>query len=188
MQNTLTEAVPNDLDIIFEDLFKEHYVSLLRYCNSYIKDEFVAKDIVQDSFKILWEKREVWCFNPKVRNILFTIVRNNSINYLKHKKVEFKYASAYRKDYIHAELNLQAIEYDGSDYLIAKEVHICIESAIEELPDRCKQILKLSRKEEMKNKEIAKELSISIKTVETQMTKALKYLRDRLKILPTNGG
>jgi len=182
MPNSLTKIEQNDLDIIFKDLFKEHYISLLGYCNSYIKDEFVAKDIVQDSFKALWEKRTIWCSNSNVKYILFTIVRNNSINYLKHKKVEFKYASDYRKDYIHAELNLKAIEYDGSDYLIAKEVNTCIESAIEELPDRCKQVLELSRKREMKNKEIAEELTISVKTVETQMTKALKHLRSRLKV------
>jgi len=182
MPDSLTKVTQNDSDIIFKGLFKECYVSLLGYCNSYIKDEFIAKDIVQDSFKTLWEKRAIWCSNSNVKYILFTIVRNNSINYLKHKKVEFKYASDYRKEYIHAELNLKAIEYDGSDYLIAKEVNTCIDSAIEELPDRCKQILELSRKKEMKNREIAEELTISIKTVEAQMTKALKHLRNRLKV------
>ena len=183
MPDSLMKIAQDDLDVLFKDLFKEYYVSLLGYCNSYIKDEFVAKDLVQDSFKALWEKRAIWCCNSKVKYILFTIVRNKSINYLKHKKVEFKYASDYRNDYMHAELSLRAIEYDGSDYLIAKEVGACIESAIEELPVRCKQILELSKKKEMKNKEIAEKLSISIKTVETQMTKALKHLRSRLKDL-----
>ena len=183
MPNSLTKIAQDDLDIIFKDLFKEYYVSLLGYCNSYIKDEFVAKDLVQDSFKTLWEKRKIWCSNSNVKYILFTIVRNKSINYLKHLKIELKYASDYRRDYLNAELNLTAIEYDGSDFLIADELNDCIESAINELPDRCKQILELSRKKEMKNREIAEELSISIKTVESQMTKALKYLRNRLKDL-----
>jgi RNA polymerase sigma-70 factor (ECF subfamily) len=183
MQNSLTKIAQNDFDIIFKDLFKDNYVSLLGYCNSYIKDVVVAKDIVQDSFKALWEKRTIWCSNSNVKQILFTIVRNKSINYLKHQKIELKYASDFRRDYLNAELNLTAIEYDGSDFLIADELNDCIETAINELPDRCKQILELSRKKEMKNREIAEELSISIKTVESQMTKALKYLRNRLKDL-----
>ncbi|MBI9059052.1 MAG: RNA polymerase sigma-70 factor [Labilibaculum sp.] len=168
--------------LVFEDLFKKNYVSILRYCQGYVHNEVVAKDLVQDSFKVLWEKRDVFFSNPNINYVLFTIVRNKSINYLKHKSIELKYASDYRKEYIQTELNIKALEYDGSDLLIAKEVNNCIESAIDELPEKCRQVLELSKKKGLKNREIAEKLSISIKTVEAQMTKALKLLRNRLDV------
>lgn len=176
----LVQVRDNKVCDVFRQVFEDHYAALLAYCNSYVKNEDVAKDLVQDSFKSLWEKRSSWDSKYNFKFILFSIVRNKAINYLKHQKVQLKYVNEFNRDLLQVDLNLRAIEFDSCDILIAKETHLNIESAIDELPQRCKQVLELSRNKEMKNKEIADELSISIKTVESQMTKALKHLRNRL--------
>lgn len=99
---------------------------------------------------------------------------------MKHKKVESQFATNRRADYLSAELSHIAMEYDGSDLLLASELKEVIDETINDLPEKCRAVFELSRKEDKKNKEIAEELSISVKTVEAQITKGLKHLRKRL--------
>ena len=180
LTDSLQKTRPDEYNTLFKHVFEEYYMSLLGYCNSFIKDDTVAKDIIQDSFKVLWEKRTNWLSKPNVSSILFSIVRNKSLNYLKHEKIELKYASELKHNYYQCELSLTAIEYDGCDLLIAKEMNTCIENAVAELPEKCRLVLELSRKKNLKNTEIADRLSISVKTVEAQITKALKHIRKLL--------
>jgi len=176
-----TISSPSDIEN-FNTLFKQHYFALLNYCKGYVKEEAVAKDILQDSFVSLWEKRKQLHPSTNMKYYLFSVIKNKSINYLKHKKIELQYSKDKKALLLETEINLTAIAYDGSDFLIAKELNAKIDSAMQELPDRCREVIFLSRRKELKNKEIADKLSISIKTVESQMTKALKYLRKRISL------
>lgn len=164
----------------FNILYEEYYTKLLTYSNSYVHSMFIAKDIVQDSFINLWEKRAKLSPETNIRYYLFVVVRNRSLNYLKHKKVESQFANDRRADYLSAELSHITMEYDGSDLLLGSELKEIIDETISDLPEKCRAVFELSRKENKKNKEIAEELTISVKTVEAQITKGLKCLRKRL--------
>jgi RNA polymerase sigma-70 factor, ECF subfamily len=154
-------------------LFKSNYKDLCGFAIQYVKDADIAKDIVQEVFFLLWQKKETIDLSRPVRSYLTTSVRNKCLNYIRdHKKFS---------DLIH-ESDHQDTEsgYKQHDPLIAEELGKKIKSSIEELPAKCREIFLLSRYENLKYHEIADRLHISVKTVETQMSKALQHLRIRL--------
>ena len=164
----------------FKALFVESFESLVNYCKSFVKDDSVSKDIVQDAFISLWENKDILQSDTHMQSFLFTVVKNQSINHLKHQKIRFKYAKSFKEDYQEAELRLIAIERDVSSILEAKEIEESIETAILHLPPKCREVINLSRKQNFKNKEIADKMLISEKMVEAHITKAIKYLKSRL--------
>lgn len=138
----------------------------------YVKNAEDADEIVNDTFLTLWEKKDEVLNDLTVKNYLYTIVRNKSLNFLKKKKLdevnldnEFEVAS----------INISVIEQ-----IQARETEQAIFEIIEKLPPKCKQIFVLSRKEHMNNKEIASLLEISEKTVENQITIAIRIIKDGL--------
>lgn len=156
-----------------ESLFREHFTGLCQFAAGYVKDEQAAKEIVQDAFVNLWEKRESIDLSRPVKSYLSTTVRNKSLNYLRdHKK--------FSSDLLALEnLSYEAM-YDQPDRLVETDLRDQIFRAIEELPEKCREIFKLSRNKNMKYQQIADELQISVKTVETQMSRALQHMRTRL--------
>lgn len=165
----------------FENLFEELYEPLFHFAREYVIDIEVARNMVQDSFLVLLEKRKKLLDDSNLKSFLYKITRNNCINYLNRLKYEEKYRRSVAKDYNDLQINyyaLKKLNFDQFDYLELKEI---IEQAIEQLPPQCKTVFNLSRFRELKNKEIAEELKISIKTVETHMSKALRVLRVALK-------
>ena len=158
--------------VIFEQVFKNHFKSLHGYAISIVKDETSAEEIVQNVFYKLWEKREKLEIRQSLKAYLYSAVYNESINYLKHVKVE----AAYQK---HETITNNGLE-NRSDPAAHKELQLKIDGAINELPEKCRTIFQLSRFEDMKYRAIAAHLGISVKTVETQMGKALRQLRSKL--------
>ena len=156
----------------FERLFREFYVPLLEYSKSIIKDEAEAEEIIQDLFYNFWKNRQSLDIVTSLKSYLFRSVYNNSLQFLKHRQVKLKY----EKYMMHKpEKSVEPI-----DELKAKELQHLITKSLEELPERCQQIFSLNRFDGLKYKEIADKLSISIKTVEANMTKALKHFRKSL--------
>ena len=157
----------------FELLFKSNFRDLCHLAIQYLKDSDAAKDIVQEVFVSIWKKKEEIDLSKPVRSYLVSAVRNRCLNYLRdHKK--FSDSLIDKEDqYIQA-------NYRTPDKLIENELRRKIKSSIDELPDRCREIFLLSRYENLKYLEIADRLQISVKTVETQMSKALQHLRNRL--------
>jgi RNA polymerase sigma-70 factor (ECF subfamily) len=159
---------------LFEHAFKQLHAPLYFYALKFIDDKEVAKDLVQDAFlSILNEKQ-----NNEIENLkayLYRTVRNNCLNYLKHiqVKTEFEHKELQRK-------NREIQFYDSHLTLVEKELHLKLEKAIEALPEKYKVPFKLSRFEELKNSEIAKKLGVPVRTVETQIYRALKILREKL--------
>jgi len=156
-----------------EFLFRDHFTGLCQFAVGYIKDTEAAKEIVQDAFVSLWEKRDSIDMSKPVKTYLSTTVRNRCLNYLRdHKK--------FSSDLLALEnLSIDTI-YDQPDKLVESDIHQQISRAIEELPEKCREIFKLSRHQNLKYQQIADELQISVKTVETQMSKALQHMRLRL--------
>jgi RNA polymerase sigma-70 factor (ECF subfamily) len=157
----------------FEDLFRKEFKGLCFFAINYVKDYTTAKEIVQDAFIGLWEKRDVIDMSKQVKSYLSTSIRNKCLNYLRD-----------NQKYVAEMLDYEGLHVAGgheqSSHLDAKELGVRIEVAISELPEKCREIFVLSRYEHLKYQEIADKLQISVKTVETQMSKALQHMRVRL--------
>ena len=154
----------------FEILFKNNFKDLCRFANRYIKDTETAREIVQDAFVSLWEKRESIDINLNLRSYLMTSVKNKSLNYIRDNK---KFIGL-------PEIENYDIESESFDHLESEELNEKIEAAISELPEKCRKIFTLSRYENLKYQEIAEKLQISVKTVEAQVSKALQHMRSKL--------
>lgn len=157
----------------FDALFRSEYKGMLLFAIRYVKEEEAAKEIVQDSFISLWEKRDVIDPERQVKSYLSTSVRNRCLNYLRD-----------NKRFDGTLLSLEGLYPDppsqDSSALELKELGNQIRSAISELPEKCRQVFELNRFEQMKYQQIADHLQISVKTVETQMSKALAHLRTKI--------
>ncbi len=157
----------------FKELFLLHYAALCGYAMKYINDLDQAEEVVQDLFFNLWQKREKLEITISIEAYLFRAVRNSCLNLLKHYKIR----EAYK---VVNEQSIKASEVAQGDQLIENELQEHIELAIESLPPERKKIFKMNRIDGMKYKEISAVLGISVKTVEAQMSKALKFLKERL--------
>ena len=154
--------------------FRTHYNHLCNYANTFLKDRDEAEEVVQNSFATLWEKRESLNISGSVKSYMFSMVQNNCLNVLKHEKVKQKHAGE--------ELALGTdSEETVSNMMASSELEKRIEVALTYLPEQCRLIFKLSRFEELKYAEIADQLNLSVKTVENQMGKALRIMREQLK-------
>ncbi|SDD19230.1 RNA polymerase sigma-70 factor, ECF subfamily [Mucilaginibacter pineti] len=170
----LTAGLSNDNEVVFEQLFKKHFRELHAYAFSLLKDWDTSEEVVQSLFLKLWERNE-WA-NPQVsiKSYLYKSVYHDCLNYLRHQKVQLKYQTAT----VHT---MQHHTDDAAGKLKLSEMEQHLNNALNKLPEKCRAIFHLSRFEELKYQEIANQLHISIKTVETHMGKALRILRKEMK-------
>jgi RNA polymerase sigma-70 factor (ECF subfamily) len=158
----------------FESLFRSEFKGLVRFAITYVKDYEAAREVVQEAFLTLWEKRAEIDMEKSVKTYLSTTVRNRSLNHLRDNK-------KFDAGLLGAEGVFPDKEARQSDTLELKELKSKIDDAVNGLPERCREIFLLNRNEHLKYQEIADKLDISVKTVETQMSKALQHLRENLK-------
>jgi len=156
----------------FETLFHNYYGYLCHYAASFVGDNDTAEEIVQDFFVKFWEKRKEIDITVSVKNYFFRSIKNLSINYLQHKKIKNRFIENTLKDNKHS----HAEEENYLDIELAAK----IEESIESLPEKRREVFRLSRVRGLKYREIAEKLNISIKTVETHMGLAIKTLREKL--------
>ncbi|MCE5345247.1 MAG: RNA polymerase sigma-70 factor [Bacteroidales bacterium] len=157
----------------YESLFRSSYVSLVKYARTLIKDHDTAEEIVQELFFRLWQSRENLKIDTSLNGYLFRSVHNRCLHYIEHNKVVLRHAE---------EMLIQQPENQETplDILRYKELQAKIAGVLERLPDRCGRIFCMNRFEGLKYNEIAEKLSVSIKTVESNMGKALKEFRKEL--------
>ncbi|MFT7198366.1 MAG: RNA polymerase sigma-70 factor (ECF subfamily) [Marinoscillum sp.] len=156
---------------LFENLFKEHYNSLVHFAKKYVNDDDDAEEVVHQLFTRLWVNNQSININSSIQSYLFGAMRNACMNYLKHVKVKNAYGDHVR------------LTHSSSvqiDFLELDELNSTIRNALDKIPEKCREVFELSRYEGEKYQEIADTLNVSIKTVEKQMSKALKILRDEL--------
>jgi len=158
----------------FEALFKELYAPLHRYASGLIADEQQAEELVQDVFLKLWQQKDQIQIASNVQAYLYRAVHNNAMNLLNHEKVKAKYQTY---------MKTRTAQYadSPSKALDVKELKEQIFRAMDKIPEKCRAIFFLSRQESLSYRDIAGQLGISIKTVENQMSKALKILREELR-------
>jgi RNA polymerase sigma-70 factor (ECF subfamily) len=139
-----------------------------------VNDADTAEEIVQELFYKLWEKRMELQVNSSIKSYLFSAVHNRCLKFIEHRNVETRYRNYYL-------LHESEIDNEPQNSSNARELQGIIENTLDALPERCSRIFRLNRFEGLKYHEIADKLSISIKTVEANMGRALKMLRKNLK-------
>lgn len=171
-----------DLDATYKAVFRECYPKLLFYATRLVgSDE--AEDVVQDVFVELWRRRDGVVMGEQILAFLYRSVYTKALNLLKHQAIENNYSAAMVEIY---QRKLQFYQPDNAEVIKRiedRELRKEIFQAINELPDKCREVFRLSYLHEMKNKDIADTMGISLRTVEAHMYKALKFLRERLSHL-----
>jgi RNA polymerase sigma-70 factor (ECF subfamily) len=155
----------------FEALFHAYYGSLCDFAWQYVRSEDIVEELVQDIFLYVWERRADWLPQGTVRSYLYRAVYNKSLNHLKHRRIEKQWEVQHRED---------EPSETPEDALSFKELSDAIQASLDALPERRRHVFLLSRQHNMTYAEIAEMLGISIKTVETQMGRALQSMRERL--------
>lgn len=159
----------------FEIFFKENFSGLCAYCEyKFGFDLDLAKEAVHSGFIKLWENRESISRNLSIKAYLYTIITNISYDILRHAKVKQKH-----EKYV---IENAGFAYNKNDLDKAEfnELKNNIDKAVADLPVQMRRIFEMSRYEGLKYSEIATKLTISVKTVETQMSRALVKLRHSL--------
>ncbi|HEY4788225.1 MAG TPA: RNA polymerase sigma-70 factor [Bacteroidales bacterium] len=174
----ITKRIKQDDTSAFELLFKLYHKQLCNYARIYVKHLEISDEIVQETFVKIWEVRETLDERLSLKAFLYRCVHNNSINYIKKMQVTNRLS----KDYINEmKYRMQLLELETADKYFdkfaAEELESCIQRLIDELPAQCREVFLLSRFKEMSYQEIANQMSISINTVKTQLSRALQKLR-----------
>jgi len=158
----------------FNDLFEQHYEALCRFVFPVVKDKDAAEDIVQDVFVKIWIRRQELEIQTSYKAYLFKAVMFRALDYLRKQKSAEKLKGELKIVYD------QSLQTDDC-ILEKKELIAAIEAGINKMPENMRVIFQLSRYSSLKNREIAEQLNVSIKTVESNVTKALKQLSQYIK-------
>jgi RNA polymerase sigma-70 factor (ECF subfamily) len=157
----------------FENLFRQYYPLLCHYAFRFVKNTNQSEEIVQDLFCKLWENRKNVKIHSSIKAYLYKATYHNSLQVLRKRSVKTQY-----EEYIK---NKNFDDSQLSTALEESEIYSIIQKTLANLPERCSMIFRMSRFEGLKYQEIADQLSISVKTVEANMGKALKSFRKSLK-------
>ena len=166
-------------EVAYETLFRLYYDKLIHIAKTYLVQREDAEEIVQEVFLKLWEKKDDLDKITNINAYLFTLVKRECLNHLRHDKIkrEYRDTALQRKNTI----QYGFLKDEAASLLLENELEQRIMESLELLPEKCKKVFLKSRMEGLKHKEIAKELGISHKTVDNHISKALGHLRLHLK-------
>ncbi len=169
-ENRLQQELSQGSEKAFEETFQTYFKVLTVFAKKFVNDLDIAEDLVQEVLLKLYENRNAIQFHTSLKAFLYQSVRNKSIDYLRSTKTKSEH---------HDQIKLlnQAESADWSDTMEQMELEERIANAIATLPEQCQLVFRMSRFDGMRNQEIADELKISKRTVETQVSNALKRLR-----------
>lgn len=157
---------------VYKHLFELYYPALSAFAFKYLKDIDSSREIVQDLFVNIYEKRESIEVKDSLKAYLFRSTRNKCLNALRQKKTKREYHELITR-------NMESVA-DLNDQIMQVELENEIFRVVESLPPKCKDIFIMSRVSGRTNSQIADELEISIRTVETQISKTLREIRKQL--------
>jgi RNA polymerase sigma-70 factor (ECF subfamily) len=170
-QELLARLRAGDADA-FDAIFRSLYPPLVGLAEGMLRQRAVAEETVQDVLLELWRRRESLVLEESLRAYLFRAVRNRALNHLRHEKVERR-----GEPFAAGESSWPP---SAQDALEEEEIDAALREAVDALPERCREVFELSRVRGLRYAEIAAAMGISVKTVEAQMGKALRLLRERL--------
>jgi len=185
MTETISEQLSSDHQLIFrikngdatafKVLFFTYCKPLIHFAHRFTHDVHLAEDLVQEVFLKIWSNRKG--LNPQlnIKSYLYTAVKNQALKQIRHQQLKHKVEEKLQ----HATLQTPTPE----EIFNSNEIESTVMEAIEELPERCRLIFSMNRFDRLTYSEIAEILELSIKTIETQMGRALRHLRKRLSHL-----
>lgn len=164
----------------FDSIFRAHYAQLVAFAQNLLRDRAAAEDAAQEVMLELWRRRGELAIHESLRAYLLRATRNRALNQVRHANVRRRAEPELMSD--------DSIAATGASMLVASELRTAIVAAVAELPPACREVFELSRGQGLRYSEIASTLGISVKTVESQMGKALRHLRTRLAGWLPEGG
>jgi len=168
------EAIKMDDNTAYEKVFHAYYRPMTAYAFRFLGNLPDSESVVQDVFLRLWQKRREISITSSLQYYLFKSVKNQCVNFLEHERIKTRYQNFVIQN--------EESRSDYSEFFPELDLMKWIESAIEALPPKRQEIFRMAREDGLKYREIAFRLDLSVKTVETQMTLALKQLREVLKV------
>jgi RNA polymerase sigma-70 factor, ECF subfamily len=176
----LTRIKKEDINA-FEKLYFDMHPRLFAFSRKFIDDAELSKDIVQEVFFEFWEGRNVIDINTSLKSYLFRMIHNKCLNHIRSQKIHNRYTNYTEIKLKQAELLFYDEDPDAYESIFFKEIQKILDNSILELPESCREVFTLSRLNGLSNKEIAEKLNISVRTVENQVYRALKILKEKLK-------
>lgn len=163
----------------FEIVYRYYYPRLNYFAGQYLLDSEASKNIVQDVFTELWDKKHTLRKDTNLNAWLFTVTKNKSLKIISQLKSKNNYDNYIRSRQL--DVNFKSLsDFDTSNFVF-EELQTQIQVALDKLSPSCRKVFEMSRFEDKKNREIAEELNLSIKTIESQISKALRSLKADLK-------
>lgn len=173
-EKALLEGVTKGDEKAYQHLFYTYFEPLTFYANRYLQDIDASRDVVQEVMSHIYENRDKLEIRESLKSFMYRMVSNKSLNVIKHEDVKHRH---------HQIIKSRSDEGLDVDLIEVSELEAKINRLIDELPAECGRIFKMSRIEQLSNQEIADKLNISKRTVETQISKALKLFKTALKIM-----
>lgn len=172
----LTQLLKEGDEAAYTELYTRYRAVLYVHAYRILQDKEEAKDAVQELFITLWAKRDVLNYQTGIASYLYASIRNRVFDRIARKKVASSYFESLKQF-------APLYEYSTDNELEAKELAHLIESEVDALPAKMREIFLLSRAEQLSHREIAEQLVISDKTVKKQVSNALKILKVKLGVL-----
>jgi RNA polymerase sigma-70 factor (family 1) len=172
-EDHLIEGLRSGRESAYQQLFESYYQKLVVFAIKYLGDLEIARDLVQDLFLSLYETRLSISIQTSLRSYLYSAVKNRCLNHLKHRAVREKHTNMIIQSYNGRDLDME-------EKIDTTELEARIFEIVSKLPGKCRQIFIMSRVDGKRNLEIADALNLSVRTVETQISKAIKTLRNNL--------
>ena len=174
-EQILLEKLAEGDQSAFCTVFKAYYKDLVMFAFTFIKDKDEAEDAVQEVFVRLWEKRHELKLHGSLKSYLLKSVQNYCLDEIRRRKVREQYAG---------ELEIQSLYVnDTEDYILYTDLLNQIDRIMAQMPDEVAQTFRMNRFDGLKYQEIAHQLNVSLRTVESRISKALQILHQALKVL-----
>lgn len=158
----------------FEELFRLYYQDCIRFAYSFMKNTTDSEEIVQEVFLKLWQKRDAIEIQTSAKGYLMAAIRNKAYEHLRKLTTMPKFLP---EDNVPDHLSVNELHFEN------KQLDIALKQAVNELPPKCREVFLLSRHHQLKYKQIAEHMDISVKTVENHIGKALKILHSSIEHL-----
>ena len=166
-ETNIIEGIRSGRETVFQLLFEKYYPKLVVFAVKYLDDRETARDIVQDALLHLYESRQSITIQTSLKSYLYSTVKNRCMNYIKHRQVRERHREMITR-------SGNGLDPDLNEKMDATELEARIHEIVSRLPEQCRRIYFMSRVEGKRNREISGELNLSIRTVETQISRALK--------------
>lgn len=162
------------IELYIEQIYNRSYSKAVNYANQFLHDTELSKEVVQDAFLVLWERREKLILHENIEYYLLTVVRNKIFNLLKHRqRVAKKMGSEVS---LNDRLSMVALNDDSSQKVLCSELSRLVDRTLDSMSRDIVETFRMSREEGLSYKEIAEKQDVSVKTIEYRISKALKLL------------